>query len=384
MASNPQVRTGKIIQLYPEQLRERKANNRFTFGNLDELSKSIVAHGIINPLIVRKTKDKTDDNYPIYEVVAGHRRLRAARRIATRMEEGDFVPAIVMPDSATEEDVIVASIITDTQGLGRNMLEIGHDIQALLALGKNQTAISKEIGKSAQYVSDCLFLFENATKEILAQIKSGAIGAYTAVDMLKSTPASQVEEAIVKAAGKKSKKIEEESISNPDKKANVKTKLNKSEIEEAHGAPMTEKGKKAASYGGDKNVKQAGGDNTKEDAAVTKLTQLLTTMKANAGNKNTASFQVLNAIIKYMKGTAMALDLMPVFFWGMDEDTDAKFRGALATVEEEATPAKKGKDKAPAKKAAAPAKGKGKKAAAEEEPEIEEVDLDELDEYEEE
>src|SRR5882724_2187833 len=147
----PPPRKESVIYVWPEQLKERKANNRFDYGNIDELGKSMLSHGIQLPLKVKKlltekgVQQKTDDNYPMYVVVDGNRRLRAANRIAAKMEEGDFVPIMIMADDTTEADCIITALITGEHGKSRNMWEAALDIQALLKAGLKQIDIAKQI-----------------------------------------------------------------------------------------------------------------------------------------------------------------------------------------------------------------------------------------------
>lgn len=371
-----QNKKSQLIWVWPEQLVPRKQNNRFDYGDLTELGKSILSNGIQLPLKVRKLKEKTDDGYPKYEVVDGHRRLKAANKVAEKMEEGDFIPIMVMEDTATEADCIITALITGEQGKQRNMLEAALDIQALVAGGMKQSEIAKQIGKSAVYVGDCVFLYENATDAIIQQIKQGHITPYQAIEMLKETPAQEVEEAVSKAATKKAKRIEEESIANPDKKANVKTKLKKTEIEEEHGAPMTTKGKKSAAA--ESSRQQAGGaTEPKQDASLAKLIQLKETMKANAGIKNERAFSTLYGLIKYLKGSVTALELLDVFFDNTEEEEAPAPKKAAKAKKEEASA------KAPTKGATPLNKKKANPVEEEEEPAEDELEeLPELDELE--
>ncbi|MCC7542387.1 MAG: ParB/RepB/Spo0J family partition protein [Deltaproteobacteria bacterium] len=65
---------GEYIERFPlKRLRESATNPRRIFGKLDELAVSIKRHGVLEPLLVRPVPGKPDT-----EIVAGHRRFRAA------------------------------------------------------------------------------------------------------------------------------------------------------------------------------------------------------------------------------------------------------------------------------------------------------------------
>lgn len=370
MAAQPALRTGKTIQLWPEQLTENPANHRFIYGDLTALANSIVAHGIIQPLMVKKTKEKTDDGYPKYLVIVGNRRARASKKAADRIEAGDFVPAIVVPDDWTMKQCIAASIVTDYHSKNRNMLEIAYDLKVLVEGGQKQNALAKELGISAQYVTDALYLINTATDTIIDQVRKEVITPYQAIDMLRNAPADEVEEIVITAAKNKAKKQEEEQVINPDKKANTKTTLKKSELKEAAaGKPITLKDKKASTSAAETSKLQAGGATTpKEDATLARIVALKDTLKANAGVQVVPAFNALLGIIKYLKGTMTALELSAYFF---EEEAEEE----VAPTKKAAPAAKSAKGK---EKAAAPAKSnkKDKKAAEEEGGELEEEPAD--------
>jgi len=361
MAVQPTLRTGKTVQLWPEQLQENPANHRFIYGDLTALASSIVAHGIIQPLMVKKTKDKTDDGYPKYLVIVGNRRARAAKKAADKIEVGDFVPAIVVPDDWTTEQCIAASIVTDYHSKNRNMLEIAYDMKVLVDGGKKQNALAKELGISTQYVTDALYLINTATDGIIDQVRKEIITPYQAIDMLRNAPAEEV----ATAAKTKAKKAEEEKIINPDKKANTKTTLKKSELKEAAaGKPITIKDKKASASAAESSRLQAGGPVApKEDATLARLVALHATFKENAGTQIVEAFNALTSIINYLRYKKTSLEIMEYFFTDEEEEEE------VAPAEK---PAKASKKAAPAKAAAK----KGKKAAEEEEAELEDEPAD--------
>src|ERR1035437_2745745 len=61
-----------LIDANPQQPR-----TRFTESSLDELTQSIKANGVVQPIVVRKAANR-------YQIVAGERRWRAAQRAGLR------------------------------------------------------------------------------------------------------------------------------------------------------------------------------------------------------------------------------------------------------------------------------------------------------------
>jgi len=77
-----------------------------------------------------------------------------------------------------------------------SMLDAARKIGELRDSGMTSADISRHIGKTAMFVSDCLKLIDNATPKIISHIESGQLSSTIALEMLKDIPASEVEEAV--------------------------------------------------------------------------------------------------------------------------------------------------------------------------------------------
>ena len=84
-----------LIDLDPGRIEANPANPRQHVGNVDELADSIRSLGILEPLIVAPS----DLDLGIYVLIAGHRRLTAARQAGLTT-----VPAHYAPSPAVSED----------------------------------------------------------------------------------------------------------------------------------------------------------------------------------------------------------------------------------------------------------------------------------------
>lgn len=404
------VSKDKREYVYPSQVVERKSNNRFVYGMIPELVKSITVHGIIEPLHVRKLKTKTADGFQLYEAITGNRRIKASHQIAKGMtEESQFVPVIVHPENISLADMIMLSVSTDAHGLTRSQIELAYDANSLITNeGWKQKDVAVAFGKSAMYISDCMKFLTEANEELIQQVKSGLIPFTTALDMIKSGDTGvEVAETVNKVLDKKKAKAaaQGDEVINPDKNANVKNSVKKSELLEASGKP-----KSVSKSAPETSVKAAGSDAPKApktDDSMLKLKQLHTALCENKATKRVGFKQCLEMLIDYCHGSKNMLEVMPFFFWGFDEEFDqsykekamkvpAKIAPAEIMIPEPAAkpanvhdsddldedeldappaPAAKTTKKAPAVKKAEPAKkGKGKKADVDEgEAELEEL-----------
>ena len=126
----------------PNKFQPRK---NFDEESLNDLTNSIKERGVIQPIIVRKS-----DNGSIYEIIAGERRWLAAQRAGLHE-----VPVVV-----TEADDLKSlefAIVENVQRNDLNPLEEAQGYQRLINdFSYDQEKVSKFIGKSRSYITNCL------------------------------------------------------------------------------------------------------------------------------------------------------------------------------------------------------------------------------------
>jgi len=132
--------------------------------NLDELTNSIKQRGIIQPIIVRKFKDKEGK----YEIIAGERRWLAAQNAGLHE-----VPVVI-----TEADDLKAlefAIVENVQRHDLNSIEEAQGYQRLMdEFSYDQEKVAKFIGKSRSHVSNCLRLL-NLPNEVIKLIETNKL-----------------------------------------------------------------------------------------------------------------------------------------------------------------------------------------------------------------
>lgn len=155
-----------VRMLRIEAVRENRSQPRTHFDDraLDELAASIREHGLIQPIIVSEDGDGN------YELIAGERRLRAARRAGLRE-----VPALVK--SATPQQLLELAIVENVQRADLNPLEEGLAYQTLKDdFGLTDEAIAQRVGKSRVAVVNTRRLIR-LSAEARQAILDGAISA---------------------------------------------------------------------------------------------------------------------------------------------------------------------------------------------------------------
>ena len=143
----PGIRRGGIIYLPVNELEPSPVQPRKNFADddLGELSASIAEYGILNPLTVRLRGGN-------YELVAGERRLRAAR-LAGLTE----VPCILLDVSM--EDASLIALVENLQRKDLDFIEEANGINQLIRLfGMSQEEAARRIGKSQSAVANKLRL----------------------------------------------------------------------------------------------------------------------------------------------------------------------------------------------------------------------------------
>jgi ParB family chromosome partitioning protein len=118
----------------------------FEETELQDLAESIKEHGVIQPIILRKTEDD------FYEIIAGERRFRSAK-IANLTE----IPAIIRKFS--DNDALEIAIIENVQRSDLSATEEARGYQRLMKeFSYTQEVVSKKVGKSRAHIANLLRL----------------------------------------------------------------------------------------------------------------------------------------------------------------------------------------------------------------------------------
>lgn len=158
---------------------------------LEELADSIFKDGLLNPLIV-KISELDENGIQTYELICGHRRIRAIDILTHRHIE---YPAISCCIKTGEKEVL--QLIENIQRTDLSSTEKEIAVKSMLNKGLTQTEISKAICKPISWISDTIAgaaVREAAEKAGIetAEIKTRALS------QLRSIPKEQVPEIVKK------------------------------------------------------------------------------------------------------------------------------------------------------------------------------------------
>ncbi|GIH70289.1 ParB/RepB/Spo0J family partition protein [Sphaerimonospora thailandensis] len=158
------------IDLALSSIHANPGNIRDEVGDISELATSIRAHGLLQPLTVRPHPTVADR----YELLAGHRRLAAAREAGLAV-----VPAVIHADM-DDATAIEVMIVENVQRRDLNPMEKAEALGKLRSRGYTNALISTRTGIPDSTVSYLLALLEldEAGRE---KVRTGEITAGEAV-----------------------------------------------------------------------------------------------------------------------------------------------------------------------------------------------------------
>ncbi len=139
--------TGGIEEIPLEEIRSNPYQPRVVFDDqaLEELANSIKEHGIIQPIIVKKSIKG-------YELVAGERRTRAARLAGLKT-----IPAIIKDFNDTE--MMEIALIENIERENLNPIEEAKAYENILKINNiTQEELAHKFSKSRSYITNMLGL----------------------------------------------------------------------------------------------------------------------------------------------------------------------------------------------------------------------------------
>ncbi len=191
-----------LTDMVPGQYQPR---TRMDEGALYELAESIKAQGIMQPILVRRLEeqdglrrmrdalgqtlaDASDDTRrgrPVYEIIAGERRFRAARLAGL-----DSVPVLVR--DVSNEAAAAMGLIENMQREDLNPLEEAHGLQRLVKeFGLTHEQAAQAVGRSRSAASNLLRLL-NLAEPVQTMLMAGDLEMGHARALLALERVSQI------------------------------------------------------------------------------------------------------------------------------------------------------------------------------------------------
>ncbi len=150
-----------LRRIEPNRAQPRRS---FDEAALQELENSIRIHGVLAPITVRQG----DNGY--YQIVAGERRWRAARRAGL-----DTIPAMVI--DADEQTMMELALIENLQREDLNPMEEAEGYRALIdQFGMKQETVAERVGRSRSAVANSLRLL-SLDEDVRRMVAEGTLSS---------------------------------------------------------------------------------------------------------------------------------------------------------------------------------------------------------------
>ena len=159
------AKTNEIVLIPIDEIRSNPYQPRQHFDeiSLEELSISIKEHGVLEPIIVKKSIKG-------YELVAGERRTKASKLAGLAT-----VPAIIK--DFTDQEMMDIALLENIQREDLTPIEIANAFKKYIEnTGITQEELAKKFGKSRSYITNLLGLL-NLPKSVRDLINNGKLSA---------------------------------------------------------------------------------------------------------------------------------------------------------------------------------------------------------------
>ena len=139
------------IKIPLEQIREESGNVRkeYDWQEIQNLAKSIQANGLLNPLTVKPGVIEPGLGKNVYELICGHRRLRALALLHKQGVDVGLVECCIRTG-----DIWTLQMIENNQRTDLTAQDKENAIREMLEKGLSQKEIAELLSKPISYVSD--------------------------------------------------------------------------------------------------------------------------------------------------------------------------------------------------------------------------------------
>ena len=139
------------IKIPLEQIREESGNVRkeYDWQEIENLAKSIQANGLLNPLTVKPGVIEPGLGKNVYELICGHRRLRALALLQKKGVDVGLVECCIRTG-----DTWTLQMIENIQRTDLTAQDKENAIREMLEKGLSQKEIAELLSKPISYVSD--------------------------------------------------------------------------------------------------------------------------------------------------------------------------------------------------------------------------------------
>jgi ParB family chromosome partitioning protein len=164
----------------------RQPRRTFVESDLEDLAASIRLKGVLQPILVRPDPTAPE----MFEIVAGERRWRAARRIGLAT-----VPALVR--DLDDRDVLEIAIVENVQRADLNAIEEAEAYRSLMErFGRTQDSVATQVGKSREHIANTVRLLQ-LPEDVREHVREGRLSPGHGRALLASSEASKLSMVVI-------------------------------------------------------------------------------------------------------------------------------------------------------------------------------------------
>jgi len=230
-----------LLNLLPHQLVKNEDNPRSEGSYIDPiLVHSIERDGIINPVVVKKLKEKTEDGLDKYLLVDGNRRFANAEQASNF---GQFtIPA--RPIKISDKDILDTAVSLGITGRNLTTIELG---EAFIIMSESQTQkeIADKYGFQQSYVSQLINAATKLPSSIKEKIETNEISLQGGLELFEKFNGNEqkmlktISDALEKAQNTNRKKNAKVSNKELKEAANQNTEAPSNQQPQAPAKPKT-------------------------------------------------------------------------------------------------------------------------------------------------
>ncbi len=145
------------VELHKIRPNPKQPRRNFDEGAIEELAISIKKFGILQPILVSKVPRDTANGMDVeYEVIAGERRLRAAKFLNL-----PSIPVIIKEEAEEEKTKLEMALIENLQREDLNILEEAEAYASLTRdFGLTHQELAERLGKSREVITNAIRLID--------------------------------------------------------------------------------------------------------------------------------------------------------------------------------------------------------------------------------
>lgn len=192
------INQSSTMKIPLSQIRELgNVRKDYDLEHIENLAKSILENDLINPITVKRMEETDEYGNPQYELICGHCRVRAFRKLCEEGNDFQNIPARIVTGNK-----VILQLIENVQRKNLSPEELEESLKAMIDSGMTVSKIADSLGKPLSWVSDSLAGAK--IRDFATESKIETSGITTkALSQLRSVPQEKLAETIeqVKANG---------------------------------------------------------------------------------------------------------------------------------------------------------------------------------------